>query len=189
MKKIVLSLLILFCVPWLALASGAGSGGESQYSPFKRSSFKIRHIPGERAIAPMVRWSPDGIGVECLVTDYKRKGFSYSYAVSPFFGKVGQTRFEQVKLGIRAQQILWDYRKNWFLSAFCTAYGGFENYHNKMLDKEGRNLFFSLGAGTELEYWINNKISVVSVFQQDYNLGSKIGDYTYSLNLGVRFKL
>lgn len=182
-------------IPLLSLAEGeeaslddSGIPGVKHKDPSKVSNFKIRHIPGEKAGAALFRYTPDGYGAELMLTYFKRKGFYYSFVLSPLFGKVGQTDFEQVKIGFRPQKVLWDYRKNLFISAFITTYACFENFHNSMLDQSDRGFFFSIGVGAEAEYYFSNKVSLVSIFQQDFNIASEMGDYTYSINLGVRIK-
>lgn len=196
MRKSLLFLFFLLAfIPLLSLAEGEGASGYDTGSPrirrkdrYKESDFKIRHIPGEKSGAALLRYTPDGFGAELMMSYFKRKGFYYSFVLSPLFGKVGQTDFEQVKIGFRPQKVLWDYRKNLFISAFLTPYACFENFHNSMLDKSDRGFFFSIGVGAEAEYCFSNKVSLVSVFQQDFNIASEMGDYTYSIMLGSRIK-
>lgn len=196
MRKILLFL--FFWVAFIPFSLYAEGGGDVVYNArelagkrqtqYKKSDFKIRHIPGEKAGTALFRYTPDGYGAEFMMTYFKRKGFYYSFVLSPLFGKVGQTNFEQVKLGFRPQQVLWDYRKNFFLSAFVTPYACFENFHNSMLDKSDRGFFFSIGVGAEAEYCFSNRVSLVSIFEQDFNIASDMGDYTWSLMLGARVK-
>lgn len=196
MRKILLFLFFLVAfIPFDIYAEGKGDAvsdgilpAEKRKPQYDKSDFKIRHIPGEKAGAALLRYTPDGFGAEFLMTYFKRKGFYYSFVLSPLFGKVGQTNFEQVKLGFRPQKVLWDYRKNFFVSAFITPYACFENFHNSMLDKSDRGFYASIGVGAEAEYCFSNRVSVVSVFEQDFNIASDMGDYTYSIMLGARVK-
>lgn len=148
---------------------------------------KQRHIPGKQAYTFLPGMSPNGKSFELSYSRFCPRGFMYSFLFTPSIGDVKQTSYTRYFVGFRPQFTLLNYRHNFFLSSFCTAYSGFEFLKNYNLGKKDRGPLLNLGVGLEAEYCVDDAFSIVSHFEQNYHLVSKMGEYTYNLRIGVRY--
>lgn len=150
-------------------------------------AFRMRHVPGNSSCNFLPGYNPDGYSVELSYNRFKQRDFMYSFILNGGSGSVEQTDYNQLRLGFRPQYILIDLNRTLFLNVFVTAYAGLEFCENKTMSKSDRGPFFTVGMGPELEFYVSNSISIVSLFEQRYNILSKLGGYTYSAKLGVRY--
>ncbi len=148
---------------------------------------KRRHIPGRNAVSVVPGYSPDGVEVDINYLFFKPQNYTLALGITPKIGTIGQTDYTSVGIVGEVYKELFNIQRSVFVSLFVNTTAGIDYYENNALSKEDKGLSFSLGCGPEIEWFINNNYSIVTQFQQNFHLVSDFADYTYSLNLGLRY--
>lgn len=139
-----------------------------------------------KAISLMPLYNSNGYGLDLAITKIRPRS-SYSLFISPLMGKIKHTSNYRLMVGLRPQYTIWNYRQRFCFSAFCSASAGFEYLDNQILSMSDHKPVITFGVGPELEIHLTRRVSVVGQFQQEYNLLTPVGDYSYCTRLGFRY--
>lgn len=152
-------------------------------------SYRYRHARDMRALDFNLGKTKNGLSVELGAIEFLSSNMQHVANLNTEFGKVGTGTTDYFKIcgDYSRQYTVYDLKKNFFLNLFAGASIGGEFIKNKSLNKTKKKLVPGIIAGFEIESYINNNIVALIKFQENYRFKSKLGEFSYKIQLGCRY--
>jgi hypothetical protein len=187
MKKIILVLIIAVSGNYLKAQDTILDVFQSTDYDFKQ--IKLRHVKKMQALDIRAMYAKLGYAYELnysyLITDEAMFHFGGYYEM----GKIGYTDFNYKNLKAGISYSVLKIKQNFYVSPDVSLFVGNITGKSNDLDITDTYLNFGGSLGVNVEVYLANKVSMLFVFDEQYNMKDKFGKLHFNTGLGLRFHI
>lgn len=147
----------------------------------------LRHVKGNLGIDATIhltKFDPAfSIGYANYITERWIQKTKFNYEK----GKIGSSNYQTFFIIPTVSYSQLNIKSIVFFNLEFGGFIGIETSENSEFIKNETVLLYGINAGIEIEYFIINKLAIISNINELISFSSKFGNYRYQLGIGVRF--
>jgi hypothetical protein len=184
MRVTILSVLLILSV----IVKGQENAGEEEKSG---SAFipvlAVKHIKGLMSIDGYFKVTNFTVGSRLNFSHYIKRDWYLSYGAEFENGSIGLTDYLSFGANTLSGYSVWNYDNMVYLNLLGSAHLGYELLSIEENSKVEQGLLYEAGIGAEAEFFIIPKLCLSAIFNQRLYSNSKLGNFYYMGEFGIKY--